>query len=570
MQLRKDLPMLSRVALIIITGFVVSALLFLIVYKGEKKIISAEFQLRAEGYAAAIQLALDNQVEVIDSLGSLYMSSMFVERREFRDFVKGALKRHKTIKALEWAPRVMNSARRGFQEAVRQEGLAGYEITELRGKGSMVAATERDEYFPVYYLEPLSGNESALGFDLASETSRLNALTLSRDFGQIVTTSLIGLVQEGSSRPGFLMFRPVYSAGLPQETLEQRRASLKGFAVGVYIVYDLVRDALNAVPTGLDFLIEDPTVAHDRYVHFHSSRSRAVPVELEGIYEREPDLSLLLTLKLPARRWDITFWPSPEFLSERKHMEKWIVLALGIAFTLSTSLFIEINMMRARRNRELASTLKRSLHEKEVLLREIHHRVKNNMAIILSLLRLQAKHSGDEGIKSMLMDSQNRIKSMALVHEKLYHSKDLADINLSDYVQELLSHLILTFGKEIDLSLDINISKLDIDTMIPCGLILNELVTNSLKHAFRGVDTPRINVSMKAIDGMLRLVYTDNGTGVPDHVEFPPSDSLGLQIISMLAYQLNGSVELDRSTGTKFIIDFKPYTSGREDQSTNA
>ena len=557
--------MLKRLILIVMSGLIMSALLFYLLHKNEKSILSTEFRLSAEGHAAAIQLALDNQVEVIDSLGSLYVASKLVERREFHDFVQGALKRHKTIKALEWAPRVMNTAKSVFQEAVQQEGLVDYHITELGEKGSLVAVSDRPEYFPVYYLEPFLGNESVLGFDLASEVLRSNAMSLSCDYGQIVATSPIGLVQEDNSRPGFLMFRPVYSPGLPLETLENRRASLKGFAVGVYIVDDLVMAALDAVPAAdLDFLIEDPTGIHDRHVYFHSSRSRDVPVEPEGIYEREPDLSMLLTLKLPARRWDITFWPSPEFLSEHRRMEKWIVLALGLAVTLSTSLFIEVNMMRARRNRELARTLERSLHEKGVLLSEIHHRVKNNMAIISSLLRLQARHSDDEGVKSILMDSQNRIRSMALVHEKLYRTKDLADINFRDYVQELLSHLIQTFDKEIDLDLDLDVSKLDIDTIIPCGLILNELVTNSLKHAFDGVDSPRISVSMKEVDGRFRLVYTDNGTGVPDHVDFPPTGSLGLQIISMLAIQLDGSVELDRATGTKFIINFKPYVSRKK------
>ncbi len=563
--------MLKRIAPIFIPGLILSVLLFLILHSAEKRINSTEFRLMAEGHVAAIQLALDNQVEVMDSVGRLFVASKFVERKEFHDFVQGALDRHRTIKALEWTPRVQHAARHAFIEYARQEGLTGYQITELGEDGELRKASVRPEYFPVYYLEPVRGNETALGFDLGSEGLRQKALALSRDSGRIVATASIGLVQENTSRPGFLMFRPVYSPGLRLDSVEDRRAGLKGFTVGVYIVGDLVYDALKAVPvTGLDFMIEDPGTLLGRKIYFHSSRSRPVPVE-PGMMDKEGGgLNRSFKLRLPARQWDITFWPSPAFISQHMRIDKWIVLVLGLTVAALASIFIEINMQRARRNKELAVTLERSLNEKEILLKEVHHRVKNNMAIISSLLRLQARHSDDEGVKSILMDSQNRIRSMAIVHEKLYSTKFLANISFSDYVQDLLSHLFRSYGRKIEVDLDMDVPDLDIDTMIPCGLIMNELVTNSLKHAFDGLDSPRICISLSAADGRMRLVYTDNGSGVPEHIQFPPTDSLGLQIISMLSNQLDGSVELDRTSGTKFTIDFKPYASVDPGKSTNA
>ena len=201
----------------------------------------------------------------------------------------------------------------------------------------------------------------------------------------------------------------------------------------------------------------------------------------------------------------------------------------------------------------------RSLREKEVLLKEIHHRVKNNMAIISALLQLQTKNIVDENIKMLFRDSQSRIQSMALVHEKLYQTQDFSKIYVKDYLKELILQLIQTYGKEesdIGLALSVDNISLDIDTIIPCALILNELVTNSLKHAFEDVGGAEINVSFKANGNQATLIYSDNGPGIPEHIDFPNSESLGLQIIDMLSRQLRGSVELERDDMTRFTIKF--------------
>jgi two-component sensor histidine kinase len=203
--------------------------------------------------------------------------------------------------------------------------------------------------------------------------------------------------------------------------------------------------------------------------------------------------------------------------------------------------------------------IERSLEEKAVLLREIHHRVKNNMAIISSLLQLQTRYSNDEKIDVILKDSQNRIGSMALVHEKLYQTKDFVNINLTEYVEELVGHILHSYGNDIsDIGLKLSIEniKLGIDILIPFGLIINELVTNSLKHAFDEVERPEINASFKADDKLAMLVYSDNGRGIPENVNFQDSETLGLQIVNILAVQLRGSAELDREDMTTFTIKF--------------
>jgi len=204
--------------------------------------------------------------------------------------------------------------------------------------------------------------------------------------------------------------------------------------------------------------------------------------------------------------------------------------------------------------------IKASLREKEALLKEIHHRVKNNMQIISSLLSLQSHHITDPELLDMFKDSQTRIKSMALVHEKLYQSEDFANINFKEYIKILATHVLQSHGVDtetIALTIDADSISLGIDAAIPCGLIINELVSNSVKHAFPDGEG-EIKITFHALDGNIELIVSDTGVGIPDDIDFTTTDSLGLSLVTLLAEeQLNGKISLDRSRGTAFCITFK-------------
>jgi PAS domain S-box-containing protein len=204
--------------------------------------------------------------------------------------------------------------------------------------------------------------------------------------------------------------------------------------------------------------------------------------------------------------------------------------------------------------------LKRSLNEKEVLLREVHHRVKNNLAVINSLLRLQLDYADDPKTVDMMEESRRRIRSMALVHEKLYQSKDFSHIDIYDYlltlVQTLFGSYDITTDKVI-FDIDADAIQLSIDTIIPFGLMVNELVTNSLKHAFKDGRKGRIDVSLTSDGEGKTLVVSDNGLGIPDEIDIYDTRTLGFQLVNALAKQIMGDVELDRSSGTRITIAFK-------------
>jgi two-component sensor histidine kinase/ligand-binding sensor domain-containing protein len=210
--------------------------------------------------------------------------------------------------------------------------------------------------------------------------------------------------------------------------------------------------------------------------------------------------------------------------------------------------------------------VKASLDEKEILLKEIHHRVKNNLQIISSLLYLQSTKAKDKETLSLFENSQNRIKSMALIHEKLYQSKDFAEINFGEYVNGLVGFLnnSLKNGVNIRTQTNINNIKLDLDTAISCGLIINELVTNSFKYAFpaefvknNGSEEFIVGISIiKNIEGTYLLSVYDNGVGIPDGLDIKKAETLGLKLVNSMVKQLDGSIEIKSDKGTVFKISF--------------
>ena len=220
-----------------------------------------------------------------------------------------------------------------------------------------------------------------------------------------------------------------------------------------------------------------------------------------------------------------------------------------------------VSLLDINERKKAENKIKASLNEKEVLLKEIHHRVKNNLQIISSLLDLQANYVDDKEAINVLQESQNRVKSMAMIHEMLYQSPDLASINISNYIQNLVQDLFYSYGAKNNVIpiIDVEQTFLNIETAIPCGLIMSELVSNSLKYAFPNNETiGEIFVSVHSYDKEFELIISDNGIGLPEDLDFKDMQtSLGLRLVNMLVKQLEGSIELERTHGTKFKIKFR-------------
>jgi PAS domain S-box-containing protein len=209
---------------------------------------------------------------------------------------------------------------------------------------------------------------------------------------------------------------------------------------------------------------------------------------------------------------------------------------------------------------ERTEALNKSLHEKELLLKEIHHRVKNNLQIIISLLRLQKVQISDTATQQHILDSESRIRSMALVHEKLYRSTDLAAINFDDYIKTLVNQLVPLYAVnpgQVRIVIDMKGISVDINHAIPLGLIMNELISNAMKHAFPDGRKGELSISGMQQGGSNIFTVSDNGVGIPPDVDWRETKTLGMHLVIMLTNQLKGTIELDRTAGTAFTIVVK-------------
>ncbi len=207
--------------------------------------------------------------------------------------------------------------------------------------------------------------------------------------------------------------------------------------------------------------------------------------------------------------------------------------------------------------RQMERVVLASLKEKEILLKEIHHRVKNNLQIIASLLSLQSRYITDENVLNALKESQNRVKAMALVHERLYRSENLSEVALSDYLRYLIENLFRFYGanpRQVRMTFDAGDVKVDINKAIPIGLIINELVSNSLKHAFPEGKPGELSITVNSEGEAIVMIVRDTGPGIPADFDWRNTKSLGLQLVISLVEQLNGTIELERAGGTTFKI----------------
>ena len=202
----------------------------------------------------------------------------------------------------------------------------------------------------------------------------------------------------------------------------------------------------------------------------------------------------------------------------------------------------------------------KALNEKEALLKEIHHRVKNNLQVISSLLNMQSRGTEDTGMKEAIREGQARVKAMSLIHQKLYQNENISEIDFEDYSQQLISQLDAVYKKaekQIKHIIDVKGISLDIDTAVPLGLILNELISNAYKYAFDGVNEGELRISLERKDEKhLQLEVADNGKGLPVDFNIDTAKSLGLKLVNILTKQLKGTLQIEQGTGTRFLIQF--------------
>lgn len=338
--------------LVLVIGGMLSLFAYNATRSWEKSLDARIFEREADSHVANLQLRITSTIEVIHSIRSLYDATRKVERAEFRVFVAHELtEEYHGFQALEWIPRVAAADRVAFEEAARADGLAGFRFTERTNQGPMVAAAARAEYFPVYFVEPLAGNEAAVGFDLGSNPSRLAVLNKARDSGETVATGRITLVQETGDQYGLLVFEPIYAQGVPVDTVAQRRDALQGFALGVLRLGDIITGAIEDKHRGsVELYLFDQSAPLDEQLLFPKSSAvrNRTDVRLSGCVDRRMDVG--------GRDWLITEC-SADSARLVEGWQPWVVLISGVAITGLLMLSLLLMLRQRARTEQLADEL---------------------------------------------------------------------------------------------------------------------------------------------------------------------------------------------------------------------
>ena len=346
------------VALILVAGVVISVSAFYFVLRDQDKLEAVAFEQRAGIQVPEIQKGIDRNLELLEGIGSLFSVTEDVDRNAFRGFVRLPLSHHSDIQALEWIPRVAEAERTSYEEAARVDGFVDFRFTERQVGGQIGTRSQESEYFPVYYVEPLRGNEPAVGFDLASNPTRREALEKARGSGEAVATAKITLVQETGEQSGFLIFYSVYREGAPSGTPADRNEALLGFALGVFRIGDMVKAALQGSELhDINFFIFDESAPQgQRFLYFHSKAGDRHFVDL-SMEQRRTTLSAGLhhfaTLDVGGRRWSILSRPGSDYVGVGGEWEHWTVLLGGLVLTGLLAAFVAI---RTRAEAEMRAT----------------------------------------------------------------------------------------------------------------------------------------------------------------------------------------------------------------------
>lgn len=317
----------------------------------------------------------------------------------------------------------------------------------------------------------------------------------------------------------------------------------------LYSIFKIRKDWQNA----LEF--------HQKYVvikdSIHDLEQKKIIKEIESKYELKDKEQEIQQLQFKNKLQKLNNEQNKLKLENQNRFS--IVLLFAFAVVLVASLLL---FRQSKIRKQLNSKLEIALGEREVLIKETHHRVKNNLQIISSLLSLQVANTQDKQAKLILQESQNRITTLAMIHEKLYHTKNLKNIDIQEYVNNLLDYLAVSFAfdnKHIDCKIEVQSYIVGIDILVSCGLILNELVTNAVKYAFEeDYSENKITITGKIQEAFYSIMVADNGKGLPENININKANTLGFRLVKGLSKQIGGNLEIASSeNGTSIHFSFK-------------
>ena len=559
---------------IIIAGIILSFSVFFIIRHEQRSAFSANFTRDATDRFSAIEVSIDKSIEELEAIELFFNRLGMVKKDYFNSIAGHILADNLSIYDLQWLPLVRGRDRARFEHDADRDLLKGFRITQRDAQGKMVRAAVRDEYFPVYFIESLNVHEAVVGFDIASNPARLAALNKARVNGVMTATSRIELLHEKEGEIGFLILVPIYKKDTPTGSPLEREKNIEGFVLSTFKVSDIVNTSFKALtPKGLDVEIFDvDSASGNELLYSYKSRLRKDMDTLDKGEDKAHEIAY--DLKVAGRTWSVRVSAHDSYFFHINPWVSWLLLFAALALTTFISVMFSRVLVHAREamrtgivladeieERKLAEVqIRETLKEKEVLLKEVHHRVKNNLQVVSSILNIQAGYIEDMMLKSIFKESQERIRSMSLVHEQLYQSKNLSSISLPVYIKALVMNIFNSYtevSSRVSLKIDIEDTGLNIDTAISLGLILNELCTNIFKYAFPEMRDGELCIDFAHLgDGSCRLTISDNGVGMPEGFDIEMTNSMGFFLVRSMVDQIDGSLEIDQSSGMSFTIIF--------------
>ncbi len=361
----------GRPAIVLWVVILITAATFWQTRKAQLNRFRSQFKADAEARAALITQEADKSLLAIKSLGWSFGGERTVDSKSFRAFAAGCLKERKELQALSWNPRVEAAERPGFEQRARQEGLDQFRIRERNPEGRFIAAGERGAYYPVFYIEPLRGNEAAIGFDVSSDPIRLAALERARDTGGVTATELIQLVQQEGGFTGLLVFVPVYREAMPKATVEERRAALEGCAVGVYPVGGVLTAALRGVePIGLSLTVFDRSSPVGRQLIYRREEALAVNDSWKSILFPAPPRASS-TFALGGRQWGLEMVAGPAYMERCCPVSYWLILPGGLVLGLLSTGYVRTILSSRERMAQLVEERAAELCQTQETLRTV-------------------------------------------------------------------------------------------------------------------------------------------------------------------------------------------------------